>query len=171
MKTVKIILGVIIALSVVFFATGLIIQELNYTSKVTIDKPVEEVFSLFNNDENLPKWIPEIKSVKSIQKQEGVVGSTYAVAVESQGQEIILEEKIMAYEPNKNIKLFFKGGGMLKTDDYHFESENQKTTITLITQCKSSSFILGCMLPYVKGKLAAQDQQYLTNFKQFAEKN
>lgn len=171
MKTVKIILGIIITLSIAFFATGLIIKELNYESKVTINKPVEEVFAIFNNDENLSKWIPEIKSIKEINKVDGMVGSTYAVTVISQGQEMTLEEKVLAYEPNKKVKLMFNGGGMLKTDDYIFESNGGNTIIKLKANCKSTGFILGCMLPFVKGKLQEQDQQYLANFKEFVEKN
>ncbi|WP_435262261.1 SRPBCC family protein [Tenacibaculum sp. nBUS_03] len=170
MKKVKIILGIIITLSIAFFATGVIIKELNYESKVTINKPIEEVFALFNNDNNLSKWIPEIKSVKVKNKVDGIVGSTFAVTVLNQGQEMTLEEKVLAFEQNKNIKLLFVGGGMRKTDDYLFENKEGKTIVILKANCKSTGFILGCMLPFVKGKLQNQDQQYLTNFKEFVEK-
>ena len=172
MKTVKIILGVVITLFLMFISLGILIQELNYTSEITISKPVSEVFHLFNNEEHLSEWIPEIKSLKPTHQEKGVTGSTYTVIVENQGQEIVLEEKILAFEPDKNIKLFFKGGGMLKTDDYSFtEIREGVTVITLKSNCKSESFLLGCMLPLVKGKLVRQDQQYLNNFKKFAEKN
>mgnify|MGYP000633519730 CR=1 FL=1 len=100
-----------------------------------------------------------------------MVGSTYAVTVISQGQEMTLEEKVLAYETNKKVKLMFNGGGMLKTDDYIFESNGGNTIIKLKANCKSTGFILGCMLPFVKGKLQEQDQQYLANFKEFVEKN
>ena len=35
MKTIKVILGIITALTIVFFATGLFVKETNYTAEVT----------------------------------------------------------------------------------------------------------------------------------------
>ncbi|CAL2085243.1 Polyketide cyclase / dehydrase and lipid transport [Tenacibaculum sp. 190524A02b] len=170
MKTVKIILGIVIALSLAFFATGIIISELNYEAEVIIEKPVEEVFTIFNDDESIKHWIPEIKSIKAVKELDGKVGSTYEIKVENQGEEITLNEKIKEFEVNKKITLFFNGGGMLKRDAYSFESKGGQTVLKLQAKFKSSSFILGCMLPFVKGKLQEQDQKYLMNFKKFAEK-
>ena len=55
MKTIKIILGIITAFVVVFLATGLLIKETSYTTQITINKPVEEVFETFSNSENIKK--------------------------------------------------------------------------------------------------------------------
>ncbi len=170
MKIVKIVLGVVVALSIAFFALGIIVQELNYESKVTINKPLTEVFKLFNNDERISEWIPEITSIKSVVKTEEVKGSTFLVTVNNQGTEITLEEKVLDFVDNEKVRLFFKGGGMLKVDDYTFKTtENGATLLTLDTNIRGDNFILGCMLPLVKGKLAKQDQEYLNNFKKFAE--
>ncbi|CAM1365665.1 SRPBCC family protein [Tenacibaculum xiamenense] len=170
MKIVKIILGIVVALSIAFFALGIFVRELTYSSEVTINKPLPEVFKIFNNDEKLSEWIPEIKSIKSVVKTEEVKGSTYMITVNNQGNEIVLEEKVLDFVNNERVKLFFNGGGMLKIDDYTFEtSSNGNTKLSLITNVKSDNFILGCMLPLVKGKLAEQDQQYLNNFKRFVE--
>jgi LPS O-antigen subunit length determinant protein (WzzB/FepE family) len=46
MKTIKIILGIITAIVVIFLATGLFVKETNYTANVSIDKPIEEVLKL-----------------------------------------------------------------------------------------------------------------------------
>ncbi|SEC92059.1 Polyketide cyclase / dehydrase and lipid transport [Tenacibaculum sp. MAR_2009_124] len=170
MKIVKIVLGVVVALSIAFFAIGIFVQELNYTSKVTIDKPLSEVFKLFNNDEKMSKWIPEIKSIKSVLKTEEIKGSTFLVTVNNQGNEVVLEEKVLDFIDNKKVRLLFKGGGMLKVGGYSFETlSDGMTQLTLESNVKSDNFILGCLLPLMKGKLADQDQQYLNNFKKFAE--
>mgnify|MGYP000701453536 FL=1 len=50
MKIVKIILGIVVALSIAFFALGIFVRELTYSSEVTINKPLPEVFKIFNND-------------------------------------------------------------------------------------------------------------------------
>ena len=169
-KIVKIILSIIVTLSIAFFALGIVIQELNYTSQIAIKKPLSEVFELFNNTEKISAWVPEIKSVKTVTKTDDIKGSTFSIVVNNQGNEIVLKEKVLDFIKDEKVTLFFKGGGMLKTDNYLFETtKNATTLLTLKTTIKSESFILGCMLPLVKSKLKDQDQQYLNNFKKFAE--
>ena len=69
MKTIKIILGIIIVISLIFFGTGLVIKEINYETKVLVNKPLKEVFVMFNDDDNLKNWIPELKSIDALEKK------------------------------------------------------------------------------------------------------
>lgn len=170
MKTIKIILGVITTLSLVFFATGIIVNETNYTTQININKPLEEVFAAFNKKENIKNWIPEIKSIDPIQENLGKTGSTYKIVVDNQGQEFVMTEKVMAYVLNEKVTLFFDAENMLKTDDYTFSEKEGVTTITLNASCQSDSYIMACMFPFFKGTFRDQSQEYLMNFKKFIEK-
>ncbi|WP_439131677.1 SRPBCC family protein [Polaribacter sp.] len=170
MKTVKIIIGIISAISIIFFATGLVVKETSYTAETTINKPVEEVFTAFNKKGNIKNWIPEVKSVEVLNENIGITGSTYKMVVENQGQEITMTEKVMAYVPNEKITLFFDAENMLKTDDYTFKEKNGVTTVTLKASCQSDSYIMACLFPYFKSTFKTQDQSYLNNFKAFIEK-
>ncbi|WP_298778433.1 SRPBCC family protein [uncultured Polaribacter sp.] len=170
MKKIKIILGIITAITLVFFATGLFVKETNYTTEITINKPVNEVFEIFNTPNNVKNWIPEIKSIKTLNENLGKTGSLYQIVVMSQEEEITMTEKVMAYVPNEKVTLFFDAENMLKTDDYVFTEKDGKTTITLNSSCKSDSYIMACMFPYFKGTFIEQDQLYLNNFKDFVEK-
>ena len=170
MKTIKIILGIITALTLIFFATALIIKETNYTTQVSVNKPLGEVFETFTNPKKIKNWIPEIKSFEVINENLGKTGSAYKIVVENQGQEIAMTEKVMAYVPNEKVTLFFDAENMLKTDDYAFTENDGKTTIILNSSCKSDSYIMACLFPYFKGTFQEQDQSYLNNFKEFMEK-
>lgn len=170
MKTVKIILGIITAITLVFFATGLFVKETSYTAQISVNKSVKEVFKAFNTSGNIKNWIPEVKSFNVINENIGKTGSTYKIVVENQGQEITMTEKVMAYVPNEKVTLFFDAENMLKTDDYIFTEKDGITTITLNSSCKSDSYIMACMFPYFKGTFKEQDQSYLNNFKSFIEK-
>jgi len=171
MKAIKIILGIIITLTVVFFATGLLVKEINYEAKVEINKPLKEVFALFNDDDSLKKWVPDIKSIEVLEEKPGIIGSRYRmVVVDGNGNDITMEEKVLAYIENEKVTLYFDAQGMLKTDDYTFTSDGSKTIITNRSTCKSDSYIFGCMMPYFKGTFKDIDQGYLNNFKAFAEK-
>ena len=169
MKTIKVILIIISTLVVAFLATGLLVQQTNYSATVSIDKPIDEVFSNFMQIDSVKNWIPDIKSVKPVNINPGITGSVYDVVVLNQGQEIVMTEKIMAYVLNEKVTLFYDAENMLKKDDYLFSEENGITTITLNAACQSESFIIACMFPYFRGTFQAQDQSYLNNFKKFLE--
>jgi uncharacterized membrane protein len=169
MKTIKIILGIITAFVVVFLATGLLIKETSYTTQITIDKPVEEVFETFSNSENIKKWIPEIKSFEVINENIGKTGSSYKIVIENQGQEILMTQKVIAYVKNEKLTLYFDAENMLKRDDYIFTEKAGNTVISVNTSCQSESYLMACMFPYFKGTFQEQDQSYLNNLKTYIE--
>ena len=170
MKAIKIILGIISVLVVGFFLTGLLIKETNYSAEVTINKNIKEVFTEFNKPGNIKNWIPEIKSIDTLNLNKGITGSLFSIVVENQGQEIKMTEKVIAYVPNEKVTLFFDAENMLKTDDYLFTEENGITKVTLNASCKSDSYVMACLFPYFKWKLEDQDQTYLNSFKEYLEK-
>jgi uncharacterized membrane protein len=169
MKTIKIILGIITAFVVVFLATGLLIKETSYTTQITINKSVEEVFETFSNSENIKKWIPEIKSFEVIKENIGKTGSSYKIVIENQGQEILMTQKVIAYVKNEKLTLYFDAENMLKRDDYIFTEKEGNTVISVNTSCQSESYLMACVFPYFKGTFQKQDQSYLNNLKTYIE--
>ncbi|MGK0328272.1 SRPBCC family protein [Polaribacter sp.] len=169
MKKIKIILIIISSLTLIFFATGLVVKETSYAAKVSIDKSISLVFKEFNKQENSKNWIPEIKSFETLNENFGKTGSVYNIIIENQGEEIKMTQRILAYVPNEKVTFYFDAENMLKKDDYIFTEKNGITTINLNASCNSKTYIMSCMLPYFKGKLENQSQVYLDNFKEFLE--
>lgn len=169
MKGVKIVLGIVTVLILAFFLTGLIIPEVEYTTEVEINKPVNEVFADFENVELMKTWMPEVKSIDVLEEKPEKVGSTYKIVVENQGRMIAMTEKVLAYEANKRISFHFDAENMLKTDDYIFTSEGNKTKIVQESICTSDSYIMRCLFPYFKSVLKSTSQTYLDKFKSASE--
>ena len=171
MKTVKIILGIITVISIAFFATGLFIIETQYSTEITINKDIEEVFAVMTNPDETKNWIPEIKK-KTIAKQTtGITGSIYNVVVLNQDQEIRMTEQVRAYVPNEKLTLYYDAENMLKTNDYLFSKEGNGTKVQLKATCSSDSYIMSCLFPYFKNTFRAQDAQYLENLKNYLERD
>ncbi|PWG05272.1 SRPBCC family protein [Polaribacter aquimarinus] len=170
MKAIKVILGIISFLVLIFFLTGLIVKETNYSAQISINKPIGEVFKSFNQPGNVQKWIPEIKSIDTLNLNPGFTGSEFRMVVNNQGQEITMTEKVLAYVANEKVTLFFDAENMLKTDDYIFSEKNGITTVTLNSSCESDSYIMACLYPYFEGVFQSQDQTYLNSFKAYLEK-
>lgn len=170
MKAIKIILGIIITLTLVFFGTGLIVKETKYTAEVEINKPIDEVFKLFDNRETLKKWMPEVKEIEPINETPQKLGSTYKVIIENQGQEMQMQEKIRAYVPNEKITLQYNSPDMIKIDDFNFVTEGNKTKLVQHSSVRANSFMLGCTFPWFKGRFKKLSQEYMNRFKELAEK-
>ncbi|CAM1347232.1 SRPBCC family protein [Tenacibaculum insulae] len=170
MKAVKIILGIVIALTVVFLATGLVVKEVKYTTEIEINKPINEVFALFENPKTIKEWMPEIKSIETIEEKATKIGSTYKMVVENQGQEITMIEKITAYKINQKITFQFDSNQMLKTDDFNFSSNGSTTKIVQHSSVEAKGYLMGCMFPYFKSTLKDLSLGYMKDFKKIAEK-
>ncbi|MDE0534898.1 MULTISPECIES: SRPBCC family protein [unclassified Tenacibaculum] len=169
MKKIKIILGIITALILAFFLTGLVVQEVVYTNEITVNKPVKEVFADFQNVELMKQWMPEVKSIDVLEEKPNKVGSTYKVVVENQGKLVTMTEEVLAFEENERLTFHFDAENMLKTDDYAFTSEGNTTKIVQTTTCTSESYVMSCLFPYFKGALKKMSQQYLDEFKKVSE--
>jgi uncharacterized membrane protein len=171
MKAIKIILGIVTVLVIIFFSTGLLVKETAYHVEVEIDRSIEEVFLGFNNHEIVKEWMPDMKSFEVLNSKPGTVGSEYKLTFEKEGQVMVMKEKVMAFVPNKKLTLFIEADGMLKTDDFNFSTLNGKTIISVAVSCKSDSYITSCVFPYFKGVFTEIDQQYLNAFKAYIENN
>jgi len=170
MKAIKIIISILCVLLLVFFGTGLLVKETVYTTEIEINKPVEEVFLAFTNQDLLKEWIPEIELIETIIETPNIVGSKYKMIVNKDGQKLEMMEEVLAYKLNKTITFNFTSDNMIKTDSYSFSDKGSTTILTKGSVCKSNSYIMSCMFPYFKGMLRDIDQGYLDKYKTVVEK-
>ena len=170
MKTVKVILTILVILSVLFLGTGLVIKENKYSTEITINKPLSETFKLFNDQESIRQWIPEIQKFEAIVEKPGVTGSEFRITMDNNGETVTMKEKVLAYVEDEKVTLYFDAEQVLKTDDYTFISDGESTKIQLNVTFQAESYIMSCMFPYFKGAFKSVDEKYLNNFKAFAEK-
>lgn len=170
MKAVKVILAILVVLTLIFFGTGLVVKENNYSLEVEVNKPISETFRLFNDQSTIKEWIPEFEKIEVINEKPGVTGSEYRITVDNNGEMVSMKEKVLAYVENEKVTLYIDAEGVLKTDDYNFSSEGGKTKIKLNVSYQGESYILNCVFPFFKGTFKGIDEGYLQNFKAFAEK-
>ncbi|WP_369049462.1 SRPBCC family protein [Tenacibaculum sp. UWU-22] len=171
MKIIKNILVVIVILSLIFFATGLVVKETQYTTEITINSSINKVFDTFEDTNKTGQWQPEIKLIEPIQENTEKVGSTYKIVVENKEQKIEMIKKIMAYIPNKKITFQFDSNQMIKIDDYNFVAVGNTTKITQHSIIRPKNYIMSCIFPYFKSKLKKVSYGYLKQLKEVVEKH
>ena len=169
-KILKIIIAALLLLLIVFLLTGLVVKETKYEVSTTVNKPLIETFTAFNNHKELQKWIPSIKSFEPIEEKKGMVGSTYKmIVIDANGNDFEMIETITAFEENERIALEFDAQGMLKTDDIIFISNGNNTTITNKATCIGTTYLLKCTFPFMKTMFKKSDQESLDSFKIYVE--
>ncbi|WP_275316113.1 SRPBCC family protein [Tenacibaculum bernardetii] len=170
MKTIKIILGIVSALVIMFLLTGVVITEVTYTAEIEIDKPISEVFENVANVDLMKNWLPDIKSIEVIEEEPGMVGSTYTITAINNGQEIKMIQKITAYIPNQKITYQFDSAQMIKTDDFNFIANGNKTKLVQNCSVNSKSYMTACLFPYFKGTFKELSLGYMNQLKTTLEK-
>ncbi len=169
MKTVKIILYILILISLLFFTTGLVVKESSYSTTITINKPLDKTFQLFTNRKTISNWNPAYTSIELVDEKFGITGSIYHITIKNNNQSVSIKEKVLAYVNNEKITLLFDREGVIEVNDFTFKSVGSKTLITLNSSYQAKSYILGCILPYLKSKFKKINEKSLLNFKNFAE--
>ena len=106
MKAIKLILVIFTLMFLAFFSTVLFLKETTYQVKIEIEKPIKKVFSVFNNQDLMKEWMTDVKSVIPVNIKPGIVGSEYKMIVDNNGVEVEMNEKVLAFVPNKKVTLF-----------------------------------------------------------------
>lgn len=99
-NAVKSIIGILIILAISFVLLGMFVPQFNYYSKVIVNKPVDQAYSVFMDEETLPKWLTGLKSIKLIEGQKDKPGSVYELVLEEDGREFVVTEEIVKIKLN-----------------------------------------------------------------------
>ena len=79
MKLLKIIFGIILLLTVLFFLAGVFTPNISYTSEVTVDKPLKEAWAVMQDESKLSQWITGYIKSELIEGTAGQVGSVLSL--------------------------------------------------------------------------------------------
>lgn len=109
---------------------------------VTFDAPVEKVFELVDNPENIPKYIPNVERVADVKRTDGRIGDTFRVIYKVLG--ITFDEKftVTGYERMRKVVSNFEGG-MKGSFTWTFERQGAQTECSMDVEYQVAGGILG----------------------------
>lgn len=142
---------------------------MKYENEVKIRLPREKVIRLFDSEENLFKWQPDLISFEHISGDKGEVGARSKLRYKMGKREIEMIETITV----KNLPLEFSGtyeakGVWNEVKNYFDEIDDQTTRWRSESYFRFNGFmrIIAFLMP---GSFKKQSQKYLDQFKAFAE--
>jgi carbon monoxide dehydrogenase subunit G len=142
---------------------------MKYTVNIDIDRPKDEVVSLFHNPEHYLKWMNGLQKHEIIKGEFGKVGTISKFQFKMGKREMIMEEEVLKSDlPNEHI-VSYKAGKVCNEVCNRFEeiSENQTRVYNdQAFQFKGFMKLMGWFMP---GAFKKQSMKYLVDFKNFVE--
>lgn len=158
MKALKILL-VVIAL----FAGGLIVYGMMNTpftveTRVEVDRPVEQAWAVFADEDLITDWIGGLQKIEILEGEKGQVGSTYRLTFMENGDEVVINELITAFEPNKRMAFTIDHEIMYSDNEIRIEArgENKSEFISVSEMGGKGLFMKGLM---AMGKSSVESRQ------------
>jgi len=170
MKALKITGVVILLLILGFLSIGFFSVKQVYQAETEIQRPVNEVFQLFNDHEKISEWIPEVKSFEIIQETPNLVGNTYKMMIENEGELMELRETLTGFKKNKMVKMEFSAGWMNKTNHFTFTKTENGTHILANYTVQGNNPFAKSLFAFFTKMFREIDSKNLYQFKQFVEK-
>lgn len=142
---------------------------MKYSVSITIDKPVNEVVALFDNVDNMKKWMEGLESFEPLDGTPGEVGAKSRLRFKMGKREIEMIETITAKNLPEEFTGTYEAKGVFNIVRNSFEPlPGNKTKYTTEQEFQFKGFmkLMGLLMP---GAFKKQSMKYLQDFKAFAE--
>lgn len=171
MKALKIIGIILAALILIFLAMGFIKSEITYQSEVIIDKPIEEVWAITQDESRITEWLSEVKRMEHISGEKGEVGAVSKIYVEQNGEEMFMEETITAKKHQEMMAMTFTMDFMNMDYEMHLEDMGGKTKVWSTSTTVGNGIFAKSLLAFMGGAMKQQEDVNMQKLKSLAESN
>ena len=143
---------------------------MKYTVSTIINKPVNEVVELFDNEENMFKWMEGLQSVELLEGEKGKKGAKSKMKFELGNRKIEMIESILESSLPERMVTAYASRGVNNIIFTKMEAEGDKTKYIAEQEFRFKGLmkLMGWLMP---GAFKKQSQKYLEDFKRFAESN
>ena len=171
MKFLKILLGAIVLLALLFFGNGILNPSVSYGAEVTVDKPIKEAWAVMTDESRISDWLKDIKSIKHISGEKNTIGAVTEYTVEDNGTEMTMQETITSIQPNDHIAMTFTMDIMDMDYQVSFTEKEGKTNIRSKSVTTGNGIFMRSMLSFMGSGMIAQEEENLNNLKKLIDEN
>ncbi len=142
---------------------------MKFKQEIIIQQPIEKVIELFNDAENLKKWMPGLVSFEHLNGNPGEVGAQSKLIFKMGKRNIEMIETIEVSNLPHELSGTYHAGGVFNRVKNFFEPIDSNNTLYQTEnefQFKGFMKIIAFLMP---GAFKKQSFKYMTDFKEFAE--
>lgn len=144
---------------------------MKYSVSIEIDKPINEVIALFDNPDNLKKWMDGLQSFEHLSGTPGEVGAKSLLKFKMGKRDIEMIETVTVRNLPEEFSGTYEAKGVFNIVKNKFVAlPNNRTKYTTEQEFQMKGFmkIIGALMP---GAFKKQSMKYLKDFKAFAERH
>ncbi len=164
MKFVRYFVAFTILAFLAFFIVGFFNKEVETTYTYLIDAPVEKTWDAFHDDALLPQWLTGLKRVETVKEFPSMIGNKYKMYFDQNGSELILTERITAWEENSLFEFVTTHESMDTENSYRFSDENGKTKIEYYQMVRPKNYVMRSLMPLIKPTMRNQNEESMKKF-------
>jgi uncharacterized membrane protein len=142
---------------------------MNYSVDILIEKPRDEVVKIYDNAENLYKWMDGLHKIEYISGNSGEKGAKSQLFFKMGKREIDMLETIMEKSLPDKYTATYETKGVLNTVTVRFEEMPGEKTRYITDQDFQFTGLMKILSLLMKSAFKKQSMKNLKDFKKFAE--
>ena len=167
LKTVLVVVGLFVGGLIIY---GMMNTPFTVETRVEIDRPVEQAWTVFDDENLVTQWISGLQKIEITSGKKGEVGSTYRLTFLESGEEIVINELITAYEPNKRIAFDIDHEIMFGNTDIRLESRGEnKCELISVSEMGGKGIFMKGLMAMGKSSVEARQQKDYNQLKTLIE--
>ncbi len=171
MKVVRVLVGIIGVLLLIFAGMALIGPKINYNNEVTINAPKEKVWQIINDTDKGGEWLPGLKKVEVVKEVPGKVGNILNMTYEVDGKTSVIKETFTEFKENESLAFNMEHEIFYNAYRMDLTEENGQTKVRSCSNVKGKGFFFRGMIPLMKKMFKQQDMDTMKQLKELVEKN
>ena len=165
---ILIILSFPITLTIYIF---LFVGNIKFEENIIINSNIDTVAMVLNNPENKTNYINEIKEYKLISGERGKKGSKSEIKINTEGNSILLKEKIIHNKLPNEIKISLNADGVHNVYTQKLKAISKDKTKLITIQEFSFTGYMKFTSFFIESILVEQTRSELKNIKSYIESN
>ena len=142
---------------------------MKYTTDIEIEKPIEKVIELFDNPDNMSKWMEGLQSFEHLSGTPGQPGAKSKLKFKMGKREVEMIETITVRNLPDEFSGTYEAKGVFNIVKNRFEKlSDTKTKYITVNEFQFKGF-MKLIAFFMPGAFQKQSYKYLELFKSFAE--
>jgi len=171
MKYLKIFLGILLVLIILFFVKGMIAPKVSYESTITVNKSAAESWAVMSDQSKMSKWIKGFLRSELVSGTENTPGAVSHVYVDNGGKEIMMKETIVSVNESDHLKMKFSMDMMDMDYEIRFKEEGANTVITTSSETIGNGMFNKSIVSFMSSLMKTQEDENLSSLKKLIEEN
>ncbi|MCO6509838.1 MAG: SRPBCC family protein [Aridibacter famidurans] len=142
---------------------------MKYRCEIEIERPVDEVVRLFDDPDNMKKWMPGLESFEPVSGEPGLVGATSRLKFDMNGRKIEMIETITSRNLPDEFSGTYETEGVFNLVRNRFEEIDGGTNWVADNEFRFTSLAMKLMAFFMPGAFKKETMKHLKAFKDFAE--